>query len=149
VFYGEYASTVDDKGRVVIPARLRDVAQATGGGPAFVMRLGEDGCVTLCAPERWKEQEEEMNKAPQNARSARRRRRFVFSQAEAGQCDAQGRLRVSPRLLEGAGITRDVVVVGVSDQIELWETARWRAFKEEMMAEKERDAESYPGSPAN
>ena len=144
VFYGEYPSSVDDKGRVIIPAKLRDTAQAAGEGPGFVMRLGEDGCVTLYTPQQWRQLESQINKAPQNAKSARRHRRFVFSQADTAECDSQGRLRIPPRLLQAAGITKEVVVVGVSDQIELWEKGRWEAFKDEMMAERERDVETYP-----
>ena len=144
MFYGEFASSVDDKGRVIIPAKLREAAQTAGEGPGFVMRLGEDGCVTLYTPQRWGKLEAQVNEAPQNAKAARRHRRYVFSQTETGECDGQGRLRVPPRLLEGAGITKEVVVVGVSDQIELWERGRWETFKQEMMEERERDAEAYP-----
>jgi len=144
VFYGEYPSTVDGKGRVIIPARLRDAVQEAEEGAGFLMRLGEDGCVTLYTPRRWREVEGEINRAPQGARRARRRRRFVFSQTRRGECDRQGRLRVPPELLEGASIAREVVVVGVSDQIEIWDRAQWEAFKAEMVAERESDAEAYP-----
>ena len=143
MFYGEYASSVDDKGRIIVPARLRATVEDAGDA-GFVMTLGEDGCVTLYTTKRWKELERQVNRAPQGSRSTRRRRRFLFSQADMGTCDRQGRLRLPNRLLEGAGISREVVVVGVSDQIEVWDKARWEAFKDEMMAEREHDAESYP-----
>ena len=144
MFYGEYASTLDDKGRVIVPAKLRDVVPEAEEGSGFMMRLGEDGCVMLCTPRRWRELECEINRAPQGARSARRRRRFIFSQTQTGQCDRQGRLRIPQELLDGAGVTRQVMVVGVSDQIEVWDRARWEAFKSEMMSERESDAEAYP-----
>lgn len=144
MFYGEFASTVDDKGRVIIPARLRDAIPEAEEGTGFVTRLGEDGCVTLYTPRRWRELEGEINRASQGARSARRRRRFVFSQTQTGSCDRQGRLRIADDLLKGAGITRQVVVVGVSDQIELWDGERWKAFKTEMLSERQSDAEAYP-----
>jgi len=144
VFYGEYSSSVDDKGRVIIPAKLRDAAQAAGEGPGFVMRFGEDECVTLYTPQHWREIESQINKAPQNAKSVRRRRRFVYALTGAGECDSQGRLRVPPHLLQAAGITKEVVVVGVSDQIEVWDKGKWAAFKDDMMSKRESDAESYP-----
>jgi len=144
VFYGEYAGSVDGKGRVIIPAKLRAACREAEEGAGFVMTLGEDGCVTLCTPRRWRELEAEMKGARRGSRSARRRRRFVFSQAQAAECDRQGRLRVPARLLAAAGISREIVVIGVSDQIELWGKVRWEAFKEEMISEREGDAEAYP-----
>jgi len=144
VFYGEYPSTVDSKGRVIITAKLRDALPEGEEAARFVMRLGEDGCVTLYTPDRWREVEEDVNRAPQGSKLARRRRRFMFSQARLGQCDRQGRLRIADELLGGAGIEREVVVVGVSDQIEVWDRGRWEAFKAEMLAESENDAEHYP-----
>ena len=144
MFYGEYASSVDDKGRVIIPAKLRDAVPEADRAGGFMMRLGEDGCVTLYTAGRWEELERAVNSVPQNARSARRHRRFVFTQAEAGQCDRQGRLRIPAKLLEGAAITREVVIAGVSDQVEIWDKEKWETFKAEMMAERESDAETYP-----
>jgi len=123
VFYGEYESKVDAKGRV---------------------RLGEDGCVTVYTWSHWQELEAAVNRVPQNTHLARQYRRFVFTQAERGQCDKQGRLRIPANLLAEAGIDRTVVVVGVSDQIEIWDRKRWQALKSEMLAERERNAEGYP-----
>lgn len=144
MFYGEYDSKVDDKGRVIIPAKLRDAVPEDELAAGFMIRLGEDGCVTLYTSSRWREVEQVVTRNRQNSRSARRHRRFVFTQAERGQCDKQGRLRIPPKLLAGAGMARDVVVLGVSDEIEIWDKSRWDAFKAEMMAEREGDAESYP-----
>ncbi|MFW6163018.1 MAG: division/cell wall cluster transcriptional repressor MraZ [Planctomycetota bacterium] len=144
MFYGEYDSKIDDKGRVIIPAKLRDAVPEDELAAGFMMRLGEDGCVTLYTQNRWREVEEAVTRSRQNSRSARRHRRFVFTQAERGHCDKQGRLRIPPRLLDDAGISREVVVLGVSDEIEIWDKSRWDAFKAEMMAEREGDAESYP-----
>jgi len=144
VFYGEYTTSVDDKGRVIVPAKLRQAASDAAEGEGFVITFGEDGCVTLYTPKRWKELEAQVNKAPQGSKRTRRRRRFLYSQAEASECDRQGRLRIPARLLAKAKIEREAVVVGVSNQIELWDKAQWEAFKDEMMLERERDAELYP-----
>ena len=54
MFYGEYTSTVDGKGRVIIPAKLRDAISEADEGAGFMMRRGEDGCVVLCTPRRWR-----------------------------------------------------------------------------------------------
>ncbi len=144
VFYGEHETSVDDKGRVIIPARLRDAARAAEGAVGFMMTLGEDGCITIYTPRRWKEIEAAVNSAPQKAESSRRRRRLLFTQAAEGDCDRQGRMRVPASLLAEASITHDAVIVGVSDQMELWDRERWRAYRAEMLNERGRDAEAYP-----
>jgi len=147
VFYGEFASTVDNVGRVIIPAAFRDAAcQAEGGhAPEFVMRFGEDGCVTLYTASRWAEVEDAVNRAPHGERAVRRYRRLVFGLAAKAQCDKQGRLRVPQRLLDAAAIERDVMIVGVSGEIEVWSRPRWEAYREEMMRESLADAASHPG----
>ena len=144
MFYGEYQTSVDDKGRVIIPSRLRECAREAEGAVGFMMTLGADGCITIYTPRRWAEIETEVNAASQGMASARRRRRLLYTQAAEGECDRQGRLRVPPSLLQQAGISRDAVVVGVSDQIELWDRSRWETYKTEMLREREHDAESYP-----
>lgn len=144
VFYGEHETSVDDKGRVIIPAKLRDAARAAEGAVGFMMTLGEDGCITIYTPRRWREIEAGVNSAPQKAESARRRRRLLFTQAAEGECDRQGRMRVPASLLAEASINHDAVIVGVSDQMELWDRERWRAYRAEMLKERGRDAESYP-----
>lgn len=145
MFYGEYPSTVDTSGRVMIPAPLRRVVSEGKRPVEFRVRYGEDGCLILYTPERWAEVEAAVNRAPQNTRSARRRKRLFFSQSGEGRCDRQGRLRVTPPiLLELAAIKKHVVVVGLSDQIEIWDQERWTGHKAEMLRESERDAEGYP-----
>jgi len=143
VFYGEYESRLDDKGRVTIPAKLREAVAEDERADGFMMRPGEDGCVTLYTMKRWNQVEATVNAVAQNTRGARRFRHLMFTQADTGQCDKQGRLRIPGNLLAHAGLTRDCVVAGVSDQIEIWDRARWEAFKAEMYAERERDAEAY------
>ena len=143
MFYGEYETTVDDKGRVIVPARLREAAHLAEGAVGFMLTLGEDACITIYTPKRWKELEAKVNSAPHNTESARRLRRRVFTQAADGECDRQGRMRVPDTLLKQAGIVRDAVIVGVSDQVELWDRARWQAYKDGMLEERGRDAEGY------
>lgn len=147
MFYGEVPSSVDSAGRVIIPAAMRKAAREAEGEERaqFVMRYGEDGCVVLYTPRRWAEVEAVVNRAPQRTERARRRRRLLFALAGESRCDKQGRLRIHPpALLEEAGVSRDVVIVGVSDQIEIWDRARWRAQKQAMIRESQHDAEEYP-----
>lgn len=146
MFYGEYPSTVDSGGRVIIPAPLRAAARQAGGGelPEFVLRFGEDGCVTIYTAEHWAEVEAAVNRAPHGEEGVRRYRRLFFGLAARGRCDKQGRLRIPQRLLADAGIRRDVTIVGVSHEIEVWDRARWEAYRDEMMRESQHDAASHP-----
>jgi MraZ protein len=146
VFYGEYLSTVDNVGRVIIPAPLREAAREAEGGelPRFVMRFGEDGCVIIYTVSYWAAVESKVNCAPDGEEGVRRYRRLFFGLGGAGECDKQGRLRVPPRLLQAAGIERDVMIVGVSGQIEVWDRGRWEAYREEMLKRCRTDAAAHP-----
>jgi len=144
VFYGEHETSLDDKGRVIVPARLREAARLLEGAVGFFVTLGEDGCIAIYTPTRWREIEATVNAAPQNAGRARRRRRLLFTQAAQVACDRQGRMRIPASLLAEAGISHDAVIVGVSDQMELWDRERWRAYRKQMLEERATDAEAYP-----
>ncbi len=148
MFYGEHPTSVDDKGRVVIPARMREAVRIVEGAVGFMLTLGDDDCIVIHTPNRWRQLEARVNSAQGNAERARRRRHLLFSMAAEGDCDHQGRMRIPQNLLNAAGISREAVVVGVSTQMELWGRTQWEAYKEKMLQERGRDAEAYPEPPA-
>ena len=144
MFYGEHETTVDDKGRIIVPARFREAVRLIEGAVGFMMTLGEEECITIYTPNQWKTLQAEVKSMPRNREAARRLRRRVFTQAAEGECDRQGRMRIPAPLLAEAGIARDAVVVGVGEVLELWSRDRWRAYKEEMLKARVRDAEEQP-----
>lgn len=148
MFYGEYPTSVDDKGRVVIPARMREAVRVAEGAVGFMLTLGDDDCIVIHTPNRWRQLEARVNAVQQNTERARRRRHLLFSMAAEATCDAQGRMRIPQNLLSAAGISREAVVVGVSTHMELWGRSQWETYKDKMLQERGRDAEAYPEPPS-
>jgi MraZ protein len=120
LFLGEHRHALDDKGRVIFPARMRDEL-----GPHVVLQKGIESCVYVFPTDAWQAEVERVNSLPSTHPQARRYRRFFFSQAEDQRIDKQGRLTIPQAFREYAGLTRDVVVAGVGARVEIWDADRW------------------------
>ncbi len=130
---GEYEHTIDDKNRVTLPAKFR---QAFSDG-VFVAR-GIDPCLLVFPPDGWNRLvAEQMDGLNPFSREARQMSRFIFAGALEGELDRQGRIMLSPALIQHANLEREVIVAGVRDHLELWEPRAWR----EQLAEVEGSAE--------
>lgn len=123
MFLGEYSHTIDEKGRVIIPARFRAL-MAQGA----VVTRGFDGCLTLYPMSEWEKLAERVSALPITNRSARDFRRFVFSSACSIEPDRQGRILVPLRLIEYAGIGEQVFIVGMNTYVEIWSPKSWQAI---------------------
>jgi len=134
---GEYEHTLDDKNRLTLPARFR---QAFEGG--VVISRGLDGCLVVFTRDDWDSfvsaQLEGLNPF---SREARQMNRFVFSGATESELDKQGRVMVPPALLQHARLSREVVVAGVRDHVEIWDRAAWQKQLEEVEGSVELVAE--------
>jgi MraZ protein len=120
MFMGEFNHTVDDKGRVIIPAKFRD-----GLGEVFVVSRGLDGCLFVHDNEEWARFTAGLTKLPLGSKKARDYKRYFNAGAESVTVDKQGRALVSETLRHGAGIDKEVVVIGAGDHIEIWDRDRW------------------------
>ena len=130
---GTYDFTLDAKNRVAIPARLRH-AFADG---IYVTR-GMDRCLACYSPEGFEAYlEEEVSRAPSMSRRGRGLLRYVTADAVSQELDRQGRATIPRRLLDFAGIEKDVTVIGVQDHIEIWDRAAW----DEYMRRQEEEAD--------
>jgi MraZ protein len=119
---GEFAHTIDEKNRLTLPARFRD--EFAGGG---VVTRGLDGCLYLFPRERWDDLvESRLAELDLLSLEGRLMQRHFFSAAAGVDPDRQGRINVPAPLLEHAGLSRDVVVAGVYDHLEIWDRAIWR-----------------------
>ena len=121
---GQYAHNIDAKGRLFIPARLREEL-----GQTFHVTIGLDHCLSIYSDENWNVLVEKIHEMPYNkARGLR-----VLS-ANAVDCepDAQGRILIPAKLREYAGLQKGVVVIGSFDRAEIWNAERWA--REEAMA---------------
>lgn len=127
MFYGEHEHTIDRKGRLIIPSRFREVMKEHFV-ERFVVTRGLDRCLFLFPEDEWRAQENRFRALSFTKQEARRFNRFYFSGAVELACDRQGRVLIAPYLKEFAGIKRDVVLVGVSNRIEIWDKEEWKKF---------------------
>lgn len=120
MYKGEYNHTIDPKGRLIIPAKLRDEL-----GDNFVVTKGLDGCLWMFDSEEWDKIEDEIREMPFTLKEARMLSRFIVAGAFDGELDKQGRVLLPANLREYAGITKDVVLAGVGSRVEIWSKEKY------------------------
>ena len=121
---GEYEHSIDTKGRIAMPAKLRE-----GLGGKFIITKGLDGCLFVYAMDEWQRVEQKLASLPMSRKTARTR--FLFGGACEGECDKQGRVLLPANLRRYAGLERDAVIVGVGSRAEIWDAAKWQQYNEE------------------
>jgi len=129
MFYGEYEHSLDRKSRVIIPAKFREAFKDHYVEKFFVTRE-LDGCLFLFTEEEWKKQEQKFKSLSFTKKEARKFNRLFFSGASEIICDNQGRILIPQYLKDYAQIQRDVIIIGVSNRIEIWDKARWKEIYE-------------------
>jgi len=127
MFYGEFEHTVDKKGRLIVPAKFREIYKERYTEKFYITR-GLDKCLFLFAEDEWKLQEKKFKELPFTRSEARKFNRLYFSGASEVICDGQGRILVSQFLLDHASIKNEVMVVGVSDRVEIWSKENWKKY---------------------
>jgi MraZ protein len=127
MFLGEFNHTVDEKGRVTIPARFRPPL-AQGG---FVTR-GIDGCITLYPNGEWENLAKKVNDLATTDRRVRDLRRFIFGSASEAAPDRQGRILIPAYLRQYAHIEGEVTVVGNNTYVEIWNPETWQAVRQDV-----------------
>lgn len=125
---GEYQHTLDAKGRLFIPAKLRE--QLRDG---FVVTKGLDECLFLYPQKAWDELEQKIRQLPMS--KSRGLQRFFLSSAADVTVDRQGRIVIPTTLRSYANLERDVVVIGVGERAELWDARRWNAYTDDLDCE--------------
>ena len=127
MFYGEYLHSIDRKGRLILPAKFREVAKANFMEKFFITR-GLDKCLFMFSEEEWKAQENKFKAIPFTKQQSRTFNRLYFSGAVEIIPDKQGRILIPQYLKDFAEIKRDVMIVGVSNRIEIWAKDKWQEF---------------------
>jgi MraZ protein len=127
VFTGEYRHTVDEKGRLAVPARFR--GELVAG--AFVSKW-TDLCLAIFPKGAWDDVATKVASLHLSDAAGRAFQRYLFASAFEVVLDRQGRLVVPAALREFAGLATDVAVIGSRDHVELWEPARWVAYSSAM-----------------
>lgn len=123
VFTGEYLHTLDQKNRVIIPARLRE-----GLGDSFMITRGLDRCIFVYHLNEWERIEQKVKELPLTRRDVRAFTRYFFSGAAEMEIDRQGRVLIPPGLREYAGIEKEVMIIGVSNRVEVWSAEAWKEY---------------------
>lgn len=145
MFYGEYAHYIDKKGRLILPSKFRDAAKNHFIEKFFITR-GLDKCLFVFAEEEWKVVEQKFKTMSFTNQDSRKFNRIYFSGAVDIIPDKQGRILIPPYLKDYAGIKRDVVIIGVSNRIEIWGKDQWYSFYNENLESFEGTAEKLIGN---
>ena len=119
---GSYQHTIDEKGRLAIPAKLREELGAT-----CYLAMGMDSCLCLYSQESWQQFTEKVAQLP--AAQARAMRTF-FANACKCETDGQGRILVPAKLRRYASLEKDVVINGALGKAEIWNAARWAEMED-------------------
>ena len=125
MFMSEYNHTIDTKGRLIIPAKFREVL-----GEEFVVSKGMDGCLFVYANDDWNGFVVELTSLPLINKEARQFARFFLAGAAQVEVDKQGRILLPAHLREFAGLDKDVVLVGVGSRVEIWSKEKWDGISE-------------------
>lgn len=139
MFLGEYRHTLDDKGRLTLPAKFRDKL-ASG----IVVTRGLDRCLFVFTGEVWQRVTDRLNERLSfTKKSARDLSRFFFSGAADIIPDRQGRILIPPFLREYADLQDDVIIIGANTRLELWNPERWGPTLMEVESNAEAIAEQF------
>ncbi|MCP4649233.1 MAG: division/cell wall cluster transcriptional repressor MraZ [PVC group bacterium] len=140
MFYGEFEHSLDRKSRIIVPAKFREALKDSFVEKFFITR-GLDTCLFLFTEEEWRKQEQRFKALSFTKPEARKFNRLFFSGASEVVCDGQGRILIPNYLKDFAQIQKDVVVIGVSNRIEIWGKNKWKEFYENSRETFEDNAE--------
>lgn len=125
----EYERQLDERGRIILPSKLREDICNT----VYITQSTSEQCLHLYTEEEWEKVAEKVNQLPTATdRNAAAFVRLFFGKATAVTVDKQGRIPISKRLLEFAGLTKDVVLVGANTRLEIWDAQRWNDYQDEL-----------------
>ena len=126
MFMGEYNHTIDAKGRISMPAKLRKDM-----GETFILTKGLDGCLFAFSQEEWLNFETKLKSLPLSDKNARNFVRFFLAGATECEIDKQGRFLIPTNLRESANLQKEVVIIGVGTRIEIWDKEKWNSYNNE------------------
>jgi MraZ protein len=123
LFLGEFQHSLDAKGRLTLPAKFRD-ALADG----LVVTKGMENCLFVFSRSEWPSLQDKVQSLPMIKKDARKFTRFFFGGAMEEELDKQGRVLIPENLRQYAELNREVVIIGVSNRLEVWNKENWEAY---------------------
>ena len=128
---GDYSHSLDTKGRLIMPAKLRQDI-----GDKFILTKGLDGCLFAFSQTEWNNFEEKLKSLPLSDKNARNFVRFFLSGATECEIDKQGRFLIPTNLRTAANLEKDAIIIGVGTRIEIWNKETWEKCDEEISADE-------------
>ena len=127
MFRGSFEHTVDDKGRISVPARFREVLQATNDDRVVITNfiISSTRCLDVYPHAAWVRLEEQLREKPQFNQRVMRFQNFYFANAHDCTLDKQGRILLPPTLREYAGLKKDAVFTSALDKFRIWDKEQW------------------------
>lgn len=123
MFMGEYHHNIDDKNRLIIPSKFRENL-----GEEFIVTRGIENCLFAYSKKDWQKIVEKLETLPFTKKDARNFIRFFLSGATSAEFDKQGRINLTSPLISYANITKECVVIGVGNRLEIWSIEDWNNF---------------------
>ena len=120
---GEYEHSLDAKGRLIMPAKLRQDI-----GEKFVVTKGLDGCLFAFSTQEWENFEQKLKSLPLSNKNSREFTRFFLSGATECEIDKQGRFLIPNNLRKSANLIKDIIIIGVGTRIEIWNKEEWETY---------------------
>lgn len=147
MFLGTFVPRLDDKGRLILPARFREEAARVDGTERLVITKGQERCLSVWPAAAFAEAADRIRRAPAagslaSPRAVRDYMRVLYAGASEQSFDKQGRVTLPPALRAYAGLTAQVAVVGADTHFELWDADAWERYlaeKEPAFAELDQD----------
>lgn len=124
MFMGEFEHSIDNKGRLIIPAKFRNQV-----GSTCVVTRGMDHSLSVYTMEEWDKVKQRLAQLPSTKGNARKFVRFIFSAATECEFDKQGRINIPQNLLTHAEIDRKCAIIGVSSHFEIWDADNWSTYQ--------------------
>jgi len=123
MFLGTYAPKLDEKGRIILPAKFRD--ELSNG---VVMTRGQERCIYVFGTREFEEMHEKIRQAPITSKQGRDYLRVLLSGASAETPDKQNRVTIPANLRDYAGLDRELTVIGAGSRVEIWDSEAWEAY---------------------
>jgi MraZ protein len=141
MFLGTYLPRLDDKGRLILPAKFREQLEA-----GVVVTRGQERCLYVFPLAEFERLAGQLRQAPVTSKQARDYLRVFLSGASDESMDKQGRITIPPNLRTYAGLDREVAVIGAGQRVEIWDAAAWETYlAEQEQAFAEQAEEVVPG----
>ena len=128
---GEYSHSLDTKGRLIMPAKLRQDI-----GEKFILTKGLDGCLFAFSQEEWLNFEEKLKSLPLSDKNARNFVRFFLSGATECEIDKQGRFLIPTNLRIAGNLEKEAIIIGVGTRLEIWNKETWEKCDQEISADE-------------